>query len=154
MRRMHEELDYDGERASPNRIARLMARNGLCGVPQRRQWRRKRISVGPEYVRNHVERGFEALELDTKRVTDITYIRTAEYWLYLCVVLGLYSRRVVGWSMSDVQDRQMVLKAVLMALWQRPRKDPVILHSDRGTRFMGGYSSPTRVHSARTPSGT
>lgn len=68
-------------------------------------------------------------------MTDITYIRTAQGWLYLCVVLDLYSKRVVGWSMSDIQDRQMVLKAVLMALWQRPGKATVVLHSDRGTQF-------------------
>lgn len=135
MPRMHEELGYDGETASPNRIARLMASDGLYGVPQRRQWRKKRTGVRPAYVRNHLERDFEALEPNTKWVTDITYIRTAEGWLYLCVVLDLYSKRVVGWSMSDIQDRQMVLKAVLMALWQRPNKDPVVLHSDRGTQF-------------------
>lgn len=136
MPRMHEELGYEGETASPNRIARLMAREGLYGVPQQRQWRKKRSGMRPAYVRNHLERDFEALEPNTKWVTDITYIRTAEGWLYLCVVLDLYGKRVVGWSMSHIQDRQMVLKAVLMALWQRPNKQqPVILHSDRGTQF-------------------
>ena len=68
-------------------------------------------------------------------MTDITYIRTMQRWLYLCVVLDLYSTRVAGWSMSDIPNRQMVLSAVLMALWQRPNKNPVVLHSDRGTRF-------------------
>lgn len=135
MPRMYEELGYEGETASPNRIARLMAREGLFGIPQRRQWSRKRSGLRPAYVRNHLERDFEALEPNTKWVTDITYIRTAEGWLYLCVVLDLYSKRVVGWSMSNIQDRQMVLKAVLMALWQRPGNQPVILHSDRGTQF-------------------
>lgn len=135
MPRMHEELRYDGETASPNRVARLMVSDGLYGVPQRRQWRKKRTGVRPSTVRNHLERDFEALEPNTKWVTDITYIRTAEGWLYLCVVLDLYSKRVVGWSMSDIQDRQMVLKAVLMALWQRPNKAQVVLHSDRGTQF-------------------
>ncbi len=135
MPRMHEELGYDGETASPNRVARLMASDGLYGVPQRRPWRKKRIGVRPATVRNHLERDFEAFEPNTKWVTDITYIRTAQGWLYLCVVLDLYNKRVVGWSMSDIQDRQMVLKAVLMALWQRPNKAPVVLHSDRGTQF-------------------
>jgi putative transposase len=68
-------------------------------------------------------------------VTDITYVRTAEHWLYLCVVLDLYSGLVVGWSMSPYQDRQLVVHAVLMALWQRPTRIPVILHSDRGCQF-------------------
>lgn len=139
MPRMHEALSWEGETASPNRVARLMARNGIYGVPQRRSWSRKRAGVRPDHVRNHLERDFAASEPNTKWVTDITYIRTAEGWLYLCVVLDLFSSKVVGWSMSTVQDRQLVLSAVLMALWQRPNKeDEVILHSDRGTQFTCG----------------
>jgi putative transposase len=68
-------------------------------------------------------------------VTDITHVRTQESWLYLCVVVDLYSGIVVGWSMSHCQDRQLVLQAVLMALWQREAKTAVILHSDRGCQF-------------------
>ena len=63
------------------------------------------------------------------------YIRTGENWLYLCVVVDLYSGIVVGWSMSPRQERQLVLQAVLMALWQREEHTPVILHSDRGCQF-------------------
>lgn len=135
MPRMHEQLGYEGETASRNRVARLMAADGLYGVPQRRRWLKKRPSNRPAHVRNHLDRDFEANEPNTKWVTDITYIRTAQGWLYLCVVLDLYSMRVVGWSMSGIQDRQLVLNAVLMALWQRPRNQPVFLHSDRGTQF-------------------
>ena len=62
-------------------------------------------------------------------------MRTAQHWLYLCVVLDLYSGLVVGWSMSARQDGQLVVQAVLMALWQRPTRRPVILHSDRGCQF-------------------
>jgi len=135
MPRMHEQLGYEGETASPNRIARMMAADGLQGVPQRRRWFKKPSAARPAHVVNHLERDFVSLEPNTKWVTDITYIRTAENWLYLCVVLDLYSKRVVGWSMSNIQDRQLVLNAVLMALWQRPDKERVILHSDRGTQF-------------------
>ena len=109
--RMHEELSDEGETASPNRIARLMAKNGLYGIPQRRRWRQKRSGVRPAYVRNHLERDFATTEQNAKWVTDITYIRTAEGWLYLCVVIDLYGGKVVGWSMSTTQDRQLVLKA-------------------------------------------
>jgi putative transposase len=135
MPRMHEVLSDEGETASRNRIARLMANNGLYGIPQRRQWRRKRNGIRPAYVRNHLERDFSATEPNAKWVTDITYIGTAEGWLYLCVVIDLYGGKVVGWSMSTTQDRQLVLQAVLMACWQRPDREPVILHSDRGTQF-------------------
>jgi len=78
MPRMQEEVGYEGKAPSPNRIARLMANDGLYGVPQRRQWRKKGSGVRPTFVRNHLERDFAALEPNTKWVTDITYIRTAE----------------------------------------------------------------------------
>ncbi len=135
MPRMHEELGYEGLTAGRNRIARLMARHGLFGIPQPRRWRHKRSGVRPAHVRNHLERDFTALEPNTKWVIDITYVKTGEGWLYVCVVTDLYSGLVVGWSMSPVQDRHMVIKAVLMACWQRTSREPVILHSDRGTQF-------------------
>jgi putative transposase len=133
--RMWEELRYQGESCSRNRVARLMKHDGLQGVPQRRRWRKKASGTRPDHVRNHLARDFSADEPNTKWVTDITYIRTAEGWLYLSVVVDLYSGRVVGWSMSSRQDRQLVLQAVLMALWQRKDRSPVILHSDRGCQF-------------------
>lgn len=133
--RMWEELRYAGERCGRHRVARLMRRAELQGVPQRRRWRRKTSSLPPVGTQNHLERDFTATAPNTKWVTDITYIRTAEHWLYLCVVLDLYSGLVVGWSMSARQDRQFVVQAVLMAVWQRPGRTPVILHSDRGCQF-------------------
>ena len=68
-------------------------------------------------------------------MTDITYIPTQEGWLYLAVVLDLFSRQVIGWSMQPQLGRDLVLQAVLMAVWQRTSAAPVILHSDRGTQY-------------------
>ena len=133
--RMWEDLRDAGERCGRHRVARLMRRAGLQGLPQRRRWQKKPAGVRPHGTRNHLERDFTAAVPNTKGVTDITYIRTAEHWLSLCVVLDLYSGLVVGWSMSPRQDRQLVVHAVLMALWQRPARTPVILHSDRGCQF-------------------
>jgi putative transposase len=133
--RMHEELTGEGESASLNRVARLMAKNRIQGIPQKRRWRHKASGVRPAYVRNHLERDFTATEPNTKWVTDITYIYTAERWVYLCVVIDLFGSKVVGWATSTTQDRHLVLKAVLMACWQRPAGKQVILHSDRGTQF-------------------
>jgi len=73
-----------------------------------------------------------------KWVTDITEISTQEGKLFLCVVLDLFSKLIVGWSMHHRQDRQMVIRAVQMAVWQRQGKTPVILHSDRGSQFTSG----------------
>jgi transposase InsO family protein len=95
-----EALRYAGERCGRHRVARLMRRAGLHGVPQRRQWRKKPSGVRPHGTRNHLERDFTAIAPHTKWVTDITYIRTVEHWLYRCIVLDLYSGLVVGWSMS------------------------------------------------------
>lgn len=133
--RIWEDLRYAGERCGCHRVARLMRRAGIQGVPQRRRWRRKLAGVRPAGPQNHLERDFTATTPNTKWVTDITDIRTAEHWLYVCVVLDLYSGLVVGWSMSPQQDRQLVVQAVLMALWQRSDRTPVMLHSDRGCQF-------------------
>lgn len=133
--RIWEDLHYLGERCGRHRVARLMRQAGLQGVPQRRRWRTKPSGPRPPDAQNHLARNFKAAAPNTKWVTDLTYIRTAEHWLYLCVVLDLYSGLVVGWSMSPRQDCQVVVQAVLMALWQRPVRTPVILHSDRGCQF-------------------
>lgn len=134
--RIWEELRYEGESCSKNRVARLMQRNGLQGIPQRKRRRKPPSKQRPSGIRNHLQRDFAADEPNVKWVTDITYIRTAEeHWLYLCVVVDLHSGIVVGWSMSHRQERQLVIQAVLMALWQREDRSPVILHSDRGCQF-------------------
>jgi len=134
--RIWDDLRYAGESCSKNRVARLMQRSGIQGIPQRRRWKKKASGQRPVGVENHLDRDFKADEPNTKWVTDITYIRTAERWLYLCVVLDLHFGIVVGWSMSHQQEKQLVLQAVLMALWQRKDRQPVILHSDRGGQFI------------------
>lgn len=70
-------------------------------------------------------------------MTDITYIRTHEGWLYLAVVVDLFSRQVVGWSMGSRIDTGLVLDALVMALWRRRPKQPVTVHSDQGSQFTG-----------------
>jgi putative transposase len=136
--RIWEDLRYAGETASLNRIARLMHKQGLRGIPQKRRWKKKAPEKRPVGVANHLARDFRAELPNTKWVTDITYIETAEGWLYLSGVKDLHSDIIVGWSMSHRQSRELVLQAVLMALWQRPDRSPVILHSDRGTQFTSG----------------
>jgi len=134
--RMHEDLTDEGETASQNRIARLMAADGLQGWPRKKKrGMRGKPGLPPPGVQNLLERDFNALEPETKWVTDITEIKTGEGKLYLCVVLDLFSKLVVGWSMHHRQDRQMVIRAVEMAIWQRQGGWSVILHSDRGSQF-------------------
>lgn len=110
--------------------------DGLKGIPCKKKHRNKKSGTRPDNAENHLARDFAADESNTKWVTDITYIPVVGgLWLYLCVVVDLYSGIVVGWSMSRCQNRQLVLQAVLMALWQRESRQPVILHSDRGCQF-------------------
>lgn len=137
--RMREDLVEEGETASLNRVARLMAAEGLQGWPRpKRRGQRGHPALTPPGVRNQLERDFTALEPETKWVTDITEIKTDAGKLYVCIVLDLFDYRVVGWSMHHRQDRQMVIRAVQMAVWQRQGEQPVILHSDRGSQFRSG----------------
>ncbi len=133
--RIWEELRYEGESCSLNRVARLMQSASIVGIPASKQWRKRKSSKRPDHVINHLERDFTADEPDTKWVTDITYIRTGEGWLYLAVIIDLCSRQVIGWSMSHRMEKQLVIQAVLMALWQKQNATSVILHSDRGSQY-------------------
>lgn len=133
--RIWEELRYDGESCSLNRVARLMRAANIAGIPASKQWRKRKSSKRPDHVINHLERDFTAAHPDTKWVTDITYIRTGEGWLYLAVIIDLCSRQVIGWSMSHRMEKQLVIQAVLMALWQKQNATSVILHSDRGSQY-------------------
>lgn len=86
-------------------------------------------------VANQLGQDFDVAEPDQIWVTDITYIRTHEGWLYLAVVIDLYARKVVGWSMHDRMHTSLVLNALLMAVWRRKPSGPVMIHSDQGSQF-------------------
>jgi putative transposase len=86
-------------------------------------------------VDNTLARQFDVEAPDRAWVTDITYIRTCEGFAYLAVVIDLYSRRVIGWSMQGRQTTDVVLQALLMAVWRRKPKDKVLIHSDQGVQF-------------------
>ena len=133
--RIYDELRYSGETCGRHRVARLMKAADIKGIPARKKWKMRPSGERPEGVQNILSRDFTAEEADTKWVTDITYIRTGEGWLYLAVVLDLYTRQIIGWSMSHVMDKHLVIQSVLMALWQRKDKQAVVLHSDRGSQY-------------------
>ena len=133
--RIWEDLRYDGETCSLNRVARLMKSNTLIGIPSKKQWRKRKSGDRPGDIINHLNRDFSASATNIKWVTDITYVRTGEGWLYLAVVVDLCHGQVVGWSMSHRMETQLVMQAVLMALWQKKDRAAVILHSDRGSQY-------------------
>lgn len=87
---------------------------------------------------NLLNRDFGATEANVKWASDITYIWTREGWLYLAVVLDLFSRRIVGWCMQQSMDRSLVLNALEMALGQRQPSEGLVHHSDRGSQYASG----------------
>lgn len=84
---------------------------------------------------NHVQREFTVVKHSQVWVTDITYIRTWQGWLYLAVVINLFARNVVDWSMKPTLSRELALDALLMAVWRRKPSENVIVHSDQGSQY-------------------
>ena len=136
-RKVTDDLRDLGEQCGKHRVARLMKGEGLraqVGYGRRPRPRGGRVStVAP----NHLDRQFDVAAPNTHWVTDITYIRTHEGWLYLAVVLDLYSRQVVGWAMQSQMHADLVLQALLAAVWRRKPAPGLMLHSDQGSQFTG-----------------
>jgi len=133
--RILRDLREDGDLVSRKRVARLMRELELEGRRKRR-YRATTDSNHPFPVApNVLMRDFEVDAPNTAWVTDITYLATLEGWLYLAVILDLYSRRVIGYAMSERIDRHLVLEALDNALRQRPGARDVVHHSDRGSQY-------------------
>jgi len=130
-RKIHCDLKDVGESCGINRVHRLMKANGL---KSQHGYRKPRAYAGTPVViaANKLDRQFNPTHPNQLWVTDITYIRTHEGWLYLAVVIDLFSRLVVGWSMKSRITTDLVLDALLMALWRRSPKNKVLIHSDQG----------------------
>jgi putative transposase len=134
--RIWRDLHEAGERVGENRVARLMKRAGIEAL-RRKKRRPMDAGVRPEcaVAGNVLNRDFDAEGPNRKWVADFTYVDTAEGWLYVAVVLDLYSRRVVGWSMSPEMTAQFVMDALTMALWRRGRPRELLHHSDQGSQY-------------------
>lgn len=132
--RIHRDLREAGIRCGVKRVARLMHQAKIKSL---RGYRHPRhISGKPSIASpNRLRQQFTVSQPDVAWVTDITYIRTHEGWLYLAVVIDLFSRTVVGWSMKRTMTTEIVLDALLMSVWRRKPEHPVIIHSDQGSQF-------------------
>lgn len=126
-----------GERCGKHRVARLLKLEGLRSQTGYRHRPGPRGAKPAVVAPNHLQRQFNVSESNQSWVTDITYIRTHESWLYLSTVIDLFSRQVIGWSMGHRIDTELVLNALLMALWRRQPKAAVTAHSDQGIQFTG-----------------
>lgn len=134
--RVVDALRKQGCRHGRNRISRLMKQAGLCG----RQKARYRVQTTDSnhdqpIAPNRLAQAPKATAPNQLWVADITYIETQEGWLYLAAILDLYSRKIVGWAMSQRIDTTLVLKALDMALLHRQPPAQLLLHSDRGVQY-------------------
>jgi putative transposase len=136
--RMTRELRRRGHRAGHNRVARVM-RQGKVGARRRKGYRvTTRSNHAHPVAENLLQRVFRVSAANRVWASDITYIPSAEGWMYLCVVLDLYSRKVVGWSMGQSLGVGLAVNALLMAVMgRRPPRD-LLLHSDRGVQYCAG----------------
>jgi len=134
-RKLHDDLCDQGETFCPNRVARLAR---LAGIKVQIDYKRRPDKYGGKpliVVGNTLNRRFDVDTPDKFWVTDITYIKTYEGFLYLAVVIDLYSRRVAGWATHTRQYTDLVLQALLMAVWRRKPLGQVLIHSDQGSQF-------------------
>jgi len=134
--RIVRDLKDWGEVCSVNRVARLMKEAGIKARHKRRRMPNdSALATVHSIAPNLLERQFEATGPNQKWTADFTYVWTAEGWLFVAVVLDLYSRRVVGWSMQPTMTAQLVMDALLMAIFRRGRPQAVLHHSDQGSQY-------------------
>jgi len=133
--RVHAELKRQGIACNQKTVARLMRLDGIQGQRKRRRVTTTDSNHCFPIAANLLNRDFHADQPNQKWVADITFIPTAEGWLYLAGVLDLFSRKVVGWEMSNRIDADLVERALRMALYQRQPGRGLIHHSDRGSQY-------------------
>ncbi len=133
--RIHAMLKQQGIHCSRKRVVRLMQQLGLSAQSKHARKPTTKSDPRARFAPNHLNREFTAQGPNTKWVTDTKAVETAEGWLYLAVILDLFSRLVVGWAMAATEDEQLVELALRMAVAQRHPPSGLLHHSDRGTEF-------------------
>lgn len=144
--RVTEDLRANGTTCGKNRVAHLMKIHGIIGKAKKKFKATTNSKHNLPVAENLLNQNFEAEKPNTAWVSDITYVPTLEGWLYLVVILDLFSRQVVGWSMSDRLTSGFVVKALYQAIGRRRPASGCIFHSDRGiqyasTEFRGALKS-------------
>ncbi len=133
--KMRLELKDEGYHCGKHKVARLMRLAGLRGCPKRRFRVTTKQDPSHPIAINLLEQDFEAQAPNQIWASDITYISTNQGWLYLAIVMDLYSRRIVGWSMNRRMSRHLAIDALLMAIGDRQPPTTLIHHSDRGSQY-------------------
>jgi putative transposase len=147
--RIHWELRENGERVSRKRVIRLMQSQNLCARSPKKFKRTTDSSHNLPVAENIVARNFKPAAPNQIWATDISYVRTMEVWVYLAVVIDLYSRRVVGWAVANHMRTELALDALNMALRSREIEPGLIHHSDRGSQYAShDYQNILKQHGA------
>ena len=145
--RITQRLQAEGKSVGRHRVAKIMRDNGWRAKAAKKYKATTNSNHSLPVAPNLLEQNFEADLPDQKWVSDITYIWTDEGWLYLAVVLELYSRRVIGWAIAERMTAALVCDALQMALWRRRMPKGVIVHSDRGSQYCSAaYQKLFRKH--------
>lgn len=134
-RRIHDDLIDQNEMCGKHRVERLMRENNI--KPKTR--RKFKVTTDSKHNKptheNYLSRQFNASAPNERWVSDITYVQTMEGWLYLAVIMDLFSRKIIGWSMSNRLKETLVIDALKMALFRRKIHTNLLLHSDRGSQY-------------------
>ncbi len=136
--RIQKDLIDDGEHVSRQRVARLMKTARI----QSKVAKKFVITTNSRNTKapspDRLKRNFQTVAKNQAWVSDTTFIRTRQGWLYLAVMIDLYSRQVIGWSMSDRNDTKLVIDTLMMATWRRNGVRDAIVHSDQGSTYASG----------------
>jgi putative transposase len=133
--KIRADLHDEGFPVGRNRVARLMREAGLRGCPKRRFRVKSSKIPGHQVSSNLLDQNFRATHANERWASDITYIHTTQGWLFLAIVMDLYSRKIVGWSMDRNMSRYLVIDALRMAIGRRQPAEGLIHHSDRGPQY-------------------
>lgn len=129
------DLKSDGETCGKNRVLRIMLAERIKAVRGYRRHPGFKGGKAHHVAPNTLNREFSVSKPNQAWVTDFTYIRTYEGWLYVTVVIDLFSRKVVGWTMKSSPKADLVVDALLMAVWRRRPEEKVLIHSDQGVQY-------------------
>lgn len=133
--RIHQKLLREGYAIGKKRVERLMQNLAIQAVAQRKYRATTDSAHAKPVAENHLNRDFTPERLNKSWVADITYIWTAEGWLYLATIMDLYSRKIIGWSLRNRLTKELVIAAMDMALKQRNLSLGLLIHSDRGSQY-------------------
>lgn len=133
--RITRRLNQEGEPVGKQRVARIMSEQGWRAKAAKKFKATTNSNHHLPVAPNLLQQDFNALKPNEKWVSDITYCWTEDGWLYLAIVLDLYSRKVVGWALSERMTKQLVIDALQMAIWSRKPPRGLIIHSDRGSQY-------------------